>query len=261
MGSDSILTEPRLRGDSGVSAGLRTPVPSSPSSVSRCLSVDLIHRDLREAPGGVGLQMCVLCRHLRLQPRRRSPRPIPGAPGGLWASVQPPGPRFSSPPAHKRPCRPRPATPRPWQCSGPCLSVASCVRSGSFALGAALAQTPLPVRASQTAGPEPRRGADKCGADVCGEAAAAPHGGRWRTPVSPACVHSPPRPVRVEEKQLDSEVPQDTRRLPGRTAALSSRPGACHRHPGSRALVASLPEASPLSETFCIPLGLLKISF
>lgn len=98
VGSDSILTEPRLRGDSGVSAGLRTPVPSSPSSVSRCLSVDLIHRDLREAPGGVGLQMCVLCRHLRLQPRRRSPRPIPGAPGGLWASVQPPGPRFSSPP-------------------------------------------------------------------------------------------------------------------------------------------------------------------
>lgn len=130
------------------------------------------------------------------------------------------------------------------------------VCSGSFALGAALAQTPLPVRAPQTAGPEPRRGAD-----VCGEAAAAPHGGRWRTPVSPACVHSPPRPVRVEEKQLDSEVPQDTRRLPGRTAALSSRPGACHRHPGSRALVASLPEASPLSETFCIPLGLLKISF
>lgn len=142
---------------------------------------------------------------------------------------------------------PRPATPRPWQCSGPCLSVASCVRSGSFALGAALAQTPLPVRAPQTAGPEPRRGAD-----VCGEAVAAPHGGRWRTPVSPACVHSPPRPVRVEEKQLDSEVPQDTRRLPGRTAALSSRPGACHRHPGSRALVASLPEASPhFFPTFC----------
>lgn len=194
-------------------------------------------------------------------PAAAPPGPSPERRAVSGPPYSPPARASRLPPAHKRPCRPRPATPRPRQCSGPCLLVASCVRSGSFALGAALAQTPLPVRAPQMAGPEPRRGADKCRADVCGEAAAAPHGGRWRTPVSPACVHSPPRPVRVEEKQLDSEVPQDTRRLPGRTAALSSRPGACHRHPGSRALVASLPEASPLSETFCIPLGLLKISF
>lgn len=256
MGSDSILTEPRLRGDLGVSAGLRTPVPLSPSSVSRCLSVDLIHRDLREAPGGVGLQMCVLCRHLRLQPRRRSPRPIPGAPGGLWASVQPPGPRFSSPPG------PQAALPPPPRDSS-ALAVFRSLPLGGFvcALRELCARSSSGPDASACQGPADGGARTQAWGGRVRRGRGCTSRGRWRTPVSPACVHSPPRPVRVEEKQLDSEVPQDTRRLPGRTAALSSRPGACHRHPGSRALVASLPEASPLSETFCIPLGLLKISF
>lgn len=115
-------------------------------------------------------------------PAAAPPGPSPERRAVSGPPYSPPARASRLPQAHKRPCRPRPATPRPWQCSGPCLSVASCVRSGSFALGAALAQTPLPVRAPQTAGPEPRRGAD-----VCGEAAAAPHG----VDGGPQC----PRPV------------------------------------------------------------------
>lgn len=212
-------------------------------------------------------------------PAAPSPRPVPGASGGLWASVQPlpgrppspacashphPGPQAALPPL------PRdsfvPAAFRSLHPGGLRVYAQVALRSEQHWPGC-LFLPRLPTGPRRQRGQNP--GVEWAGMERgCeGEAGASGRarlhlaGGRWRTPVSPACVPGLLALCRMEGKQLDSEVPQDTWRLPGGTAALSSRPAAWHCHPGSGPLVASLPEASPLSETFCIPLGLLKISF
>lgn len=207
--------------------------------------------------------MCPLQTFQTLVPPAPSPRTFPerwavsGPPYSPCLADPPPGPQAALPPP--------PLTPLSQQCWGPCTS--ACML-GSLCTQSSTGPDASPCHSSpwgQNPGVEwtgtERTCEGKAGAPACLLAALHLAGGRW----GPQC----PRPgstvllalCGMRGKQLDSEVPQDTRRLPGGTAALSSRPAACHRHPGSRSLVASLPEASPLSETFCIPLGLLKISF
>lgn len=169
-----------------------------------CLQVPVCGPNPHGAAGGPGwwwvADVCPLQTFQTSAPPAPSPRTSPerwavsGPPYSPCLADPPPGPQAALPPP--------PLSPLSQQCWGPCTSAAFACMLGSLCTQSSTGPDASPCHSSpwgQNPGVEwtgtERTCEGEAGAPACLLATASPRRGAVGTPVSPAWVHSPPRPV------------------------------------------------------------------